>query len=237
MHVRRILEDMGLETGSKGLEAPVVKERAEEHSEEDEEEMNKEEASRSRAIAARANYLGIDRPDLQYAVKEACRSMAAPKQGCWAKLKRLARYLLNPAWARAGIQAATAGDLRRAITWRHSVDRGVGVRAPSGGCAADRLGAMATRRVRLARLRCVVIGRPPAKPAAGHACCFPRHTIFRPRAGAWSWSSHRRRHPLGPRPRPLGCVSGPAATSGKDRPLADPGCRLRVRVGGVPHHG
>ena len=36
------------------------------------------EASRFRAVAARANYLSADRPDIQYSVKDVCRRMAKP---------------------------------------------------------------------------------------------------------------------------------------------------------------
>ena len=49
-----------------------------------------------RAIAARANYLPADRPDIQYAVKEVCRRMAKPVEGDWQKLIRLGRYLKGP---------------------------------------------------------------------------------------------------------------------------------------------
>ena len=51
------------------------------------------EATRFRAIAARANYLAADRPDIPYAVKEICRRMAKPVAGDWQKLIRLGRYL------------------------------------------------------------------------------------------------------------------------------------------------
>ena len=51
------------------------------------------EATRFRAVAARANYLAADRPDIQYAVKEICRSMSKPVEGDWHKLVRLGRYL------------------------------------------------------------------------------------------------------------------------------------------------
>ena len=44
-------------------------------------------------MAARANYLSADRPDIQYAVKEICRRMAKPVNGDWQKLVRLGRYL------------------------------------------------------------------------------------------------------------------------------------------------
>ena len=54
-----------------------------------------QEASVFRALAARANYLAQDRPDVQYAVKEIARRMASPTGRDWALLKRLARYLLG----------------------------------------------------------------------------------------------------------------------------------------------
>ena len=46
-----------------------------------------------RALAARANYIAVDRADCQYAIKELCRDMSAPTEGSWARLKRVARYL------------------------------------------------------------------------------------------------------------------------------------------------
>ena len=51
--------------------------------------------TRFRAIAARANFLALDRVDVQYGVKEVCRDMSAPTASSWMKLKRLARYLLE----------------------------------------------------------------------------------------------------------------------------------------------
>ena len=51
------------------------------------------EATRFRVVAARANYLSGDRPDIQYAVKEICRRMSKPVRGDWDKLIRLGRYL------------------------------------------------------------------------------------------------------------------------------------------------
>ena len=37
----------------------------------------------------------MDRPDIQYATKEVCRSMSSPTKGDKKKLKRLARYLVD----------------------------------------------------------------------------------------------------------------------------------------------
>ena len=48
-----------------------------------------------RSLVARANYLAMDRSDIQNAVKEVCNTMAKPTVGCRRKLKRLARYLLG----------------------------------------------------------------------------------------------------------------------------------------------
>ena len=53
------------------------------------------EATRYRALAARANYLAQDRPETQYAIKEIARRMATPRRGDWNLLKRLGRYLLG----------------------------------------------------------------------------------------------------------------------------------------------
>ena len=61
--------------------------------EEKNDELQGKEATRFRAVAARANYLQADRPDIQYAVKEICRRMAKPVESDWRKLVRLARYL------------------------------------------------------------------------------------------------------------------------------------------------
>ena len=49
--------------------------------------------TRFRGQAARANYLGPDRPDLIYSAKEDCRGMSCPTDLHQAPLKRMARYL------------------------------------------------------------------------------------------------------------------------------------------------
>ena len=61
--------------------------------EKDQELLQGTEARQYRALAARANYLAQDRPDIQYAVKEIARRMSSPNRGDWGLLKRLARYL------------------------------------------------------------------------------------------------------------------------------------------------
>ena len=46
-----------------------------------------------RALAARGNYLAVDRPECQFGAKEICRFMAAPTMLSVEALKRLGRYL------------------------------------------------------------------------------------------------------------------------------------------------
>ena len=55
--------------------------------------MDAAQTTEYRALAARANYLAADRPDIQYAAKEICRGMSRPTVGDRRKLKRLARFL------------------------------------------------------------------------------------------------------------------------------------------------
>ena len=55
--------------------------------------MHPEDATKYRGIAARLNYLAMDRSDVQFAAKECCKHMSAPKRGDWEKLKRAGQYL------------------------------------------------------------------------------------------------------------------------------------------------
>ena len=55
--------------------------------------MKGREVTSFRRTAARANYLSLDRADIQFAVKEICRGMANPTKGDGRKLRRLGRYL------------------------------------------------------------------------------------------------------------------------------------------------
>ena len=79
-HVSDLMEAEGLEEDSKTVVSPVVKPRTAMEDKE-EEELGKEEAKEFRGGAARFNYLGHDRPDLQHATKEICQGMAKPTAG------------------------------------------------------------------------------------------------------------------------------------------------------------
>ena len=55
--------------------------------------LTKAEATAYRGCAARSNYLGLDRPELQFAAKEVGRYMSNPTVNDIAALKRLGRYV------------------------------------------------------------------------------------------------------------------------------------------------
>ena len=63
--------------------------------EEESQALDAAKATEYRALAARANYLASDRPDMQYSTKEVCRGMATPTVGDRRKLKRLTRFLVG----------------------------------------------------------------------------------------------------------------------------------------------
>ena len=92
-HADLIVKAMGLEQ-AKGGKTPGEEARpwAEE---EDAKLLDGREQGEFRSIAARANYLALDRADIEYATKEVCRAMATPTRGDLRKLRRLARYLID----------------------------------------------------------------------------------------------------------------------------------------------
>ena len=55
--------------------------------------MGESEKTKFRGVAARTNYLAMDRPDLQYATKNLCRKMANLEASDWHKAKKIARYI------------------------------------------------------------------------------------------------------------------------------------------------
>jgi hypothetical protein len=86
----RLIQECGLE-GAKSVATPGLKETSAQLAEEKDLEPGLHTAYRS--SAARANYLAADRIDCQYASKEICRWMSAPKTTSWAAMKRIVRYL------------------------------------------------------------------------------------------------------------------------------------------------
>ena len=57
--------------------------------------MNDADCSKYRAIAARLNYVALDRPDMMYAAKECSRRMSKPMVGDWGPVRRLVRYMVE----------------------------------------------------------------------------------------------------------------------------------------------
>ena len=93
-HRKMMLEHFGMDKGSRHLTCNGEKEWK------PDEEWEKESSAASeaivfRGIAARANYLCLDCPDLQFPTKETSREMAKPIVGSWKRMKKIARYLVN----------------------------------------------------------------------------------------------------------------------------------------------
>ena len=61
----------------------------------DEVELSELEATKFRGLAARVNFLAQHCPDLEVPAKEVGRDMSFPTVASWARLKRLARFLVT----------------------------------------------------------------------------------------------------------------------------------------------
>ena len=92
-HAELIISGMGLLPQSKPLAAPGRKLTKKEQEDDNEDELSDADSSKYRGLAARANFLAQDRPDIAYSVKELCRGMSKPTARDMDALKRLARYL------------------------------------------------------------------------------------------------------------------------------------------------
>ena len=93
-HREALLSEEGLSGESKTVVSPV--ERSEGRPDEgDGVELQGEERRRFRSMAARLNYIGQDRSDIQYATRGVCAEMARPTEGGKKKIKRVVRYLLG----------------------------------------------------------------------------------------------------------------------------------------------
>ena len=88
-HAELICEQL-LEAGARRVTTPGSDANL---SKEDEELLTGDAVRQFRSTAARFNYLGLDRPDLQFAVKEVCREMSSPTRGSQKRLGRVGQYL------------------------------------------------------------------------------------------------------------------------------------------------
>ena len=96
-HVEILVRELGLE-GCKPVTTPGAREETgkaiiKDTADSDDVLLDGHGATMFRALAARANYLSQDRPDIQFAVKEVARRMSAPRAVDQQLLKRLGRYL------------------------------------------------------------------------------------------------------------------------------------------------
>ena len=80
---------------AKGVETPGLNPSLEdvERSCNNSDKLTNSETTAYRACAARGNFLGLDRPDLQFAAKEISRHMSSPLECDVAALKRFGRYV------------------------------------------------------------------------------------------------------------------------------------------------
>ena len=90
-HAELVIEQLGL-GDDKGVGTPGVSGPDEDDNDEDTPLVG-EDVTRFRGVIARCNYLGTDRPDCLFAIKEGCREMSSPTTGSLRRLKRIGRYL------------------------------------------------------------------------------------------------------------------------------------------------
>ena len=82
-----IIEQLGLE-GEMGVVTPGAPGAAEEDVDDDT-PLSGQAVTQYRGVIARCNYMGTDRPDCLFAIKEGCRKMSAPTIGSLRRLLRI----------------------------------------------------------------------------------------------------------------------------------------------------
>ena len=99
-HVEICLQEVGLDESSKPISTPIDRSSKDPkcrnglvNSPEESELLNSSAATKYRGIVARMNYLGQDRSEIQFAVKQLGKEMSSPTQASWTRMKRLRRYL------------------------------------------------------------------------------------------------------------------------------------------------
>ena len=94
-HGELIIQAMGLaEAKLRGITSPG-EDLKQWDLEEDEKLLDMKAGSEYRQVAARANFLALDRPDIQFSVKEICSAVSSPTVGDRKKIKRLALCLFD----------------------------------------------------------------------------------------------------------------------------------------------
>ena len=92
-HVQEVVEALGLDR-SNPVATPYASAREDEKAGNiGDDVLDGERATTYRAVAARLNYLSLDRPDIRYATTMACAAMSKPTERDWTALKRIGRFL------------------------------------------------------------------------------------------------------------------------------------------------
>jgi hypothetical protein len=90
-HAELVIEQLGLDNDG-GVATPGVS-GAEEEDTDTDTPLVGDDITKYRGVIARCNYLGADRPDALFAIKEGCREMSKPTTGSLRRLRRIGRYL------------------------------------------------------------------------------------------------------------------------------------------------
>ena len=93
-HAELVVEQLGLKD-DKGIGTPGLSGAYEDDINDDDVPLTGADITIHRAVIARCNYLGTDRPDGSFAIKEGCREMSSPTTGSLRRWMRTGRYLKN----------------------------------------------------------------------------------------------------------------------------------------------
>ena len=94
-HAEMIIRELGVEKSSSVISTPKAQEKIEDHKNHEDEPLDGEWSTKFRRLIARAIFLSIDRPDIQFAVKELSSGMAKPCMHHWDGIVRLGKFLKN----------------------------------------------------------------------------------------------------------------------------------------------
>ena len=90
-HAELVVEQLGLKD-DKGIGTPGLS-GADEDDNEDDVPLVGSDITSYRGVIARCNYLGSDRPDCSFEIKEGCRKISSPTTGSLSRLTRIGRFL------------------------------------------------------------------------------------------------------------------------------------------------
>ena len=91
-HGQLLAHQLGLRSGAKGAKTPGVKQNSIAL---DSAELDVAGVTKFRSCTMRASYLGLDRPEMQFACKESARRMSKPLLNDWEIVKRLGRFVVG----------------------------------------------------------------------------------------------------------------------------------------------